>query len=317
MLSSVIGHESVSEFFRRARTQGRLAHAYAFVGPDSIGKRTLARALGAELLGVPTERLSTHPDFFSLEQEKNEKTGKTKKNIDVDQVRDLRSALSLRPFVATNKIAIIDEAEKMNESAANALLKTLEEPASYTLLFLITTSERALPDTIRSRCQMLYFYPVDQTLIAAHLEQMGQSAADSKRLARLSLGRPGRAITWATDAPAFTEYEKEVNRFCELPGKALYEKIALTDDLFGDKTDNVAARERLAGVLDLWEILTRDFFFHTHTYTERLIHRLPATTVWGASLVEKVTTAIETARIGLRRNLHPRLLVEHILLELP
>src|SRR3989344_4245673 len=103
-------------------------------------------------------KLSTHPDFFLIEKRVDEKSGKTKRNIDIDQLRTLRSQLRQSPLLGSYRIAVIDGAELMSTAAANAVLKTLEEPRPRTVLFLLTTNGQQLPQTIHSRCQSVYFH---------------------------------------------------------------------------------------------------------------------------------------------------------------
>src|SRR3989338_5352991 len=95
----VIGHAKILDFFDKVIANGNLSHAYCFVGPAQVGKCTVAKYLAAKLLKVAPEKLSTQPDFTLVKQELNEKTGKTKQNIDIDQIRDLCAALSRYSFL--------------------------------------------------------------------------------------------------------------------------------------------------------------------------------------------------------------------------
>ncbi len=307
----LIGHTHIRDFFTAVLRAERLAHAYCFVGPSQIGKRTVATDIAATLLHVPYEKVMTHPDVLYVGQEMNEKTGKTKKNIDVEQIREVRTTLTQHAFMGMYKIVIIDGAEKMSQAAANALLKTLEEPRPNTILFLLTTHAAHVPATIRSRCQLMYFHPVKEDVLRQYIDSRGvHDVGEQNLMLRLSRGLPGRLIEWLDDPDVYEGERKEVERFYGLFHKPLYEKIANVDDLFGDKTDTVAARENLQDVLALWQMLLSSVV-HEQADGRSLSHG------WRQEDILVVDAMIQQAREGLERNFHPRLLIEHILLSIP
>jgi len=311
-MSTIIGHQRILDFFTKVQEADRLSHAYCFVGRESLGKRAVAEQIASALIGVDREKMSSHPDVQIVTQEKDEKTGKTKKNISVAQLKHVQTFLSQRPFLATRKIVIIDNAEKMNLSAANALLKTLEEPRPYAMLFLVTSDETLLPQTIQSRCQSIFFQSVATSEIQEHLEGVGIDPQRAAKLAVMSLGLPGRAVAWAEDESVYDAYVQEVARFESLLGEPLYKKMKQVDDLFGDKTDHIATREALVRVLQLWEVLVGD-----HSYRS---HAVAASAVDASIKREQVSVIykrIHEAMGLLQKNIHPKLLVEHVLLSLP
>jgi DNA polymerase III, gamma/tau subunits len=117
------------------------------------------------------------------------------KNILVEAIRDLEEQANFRPYEARARVFLIDDADKMNDAAANALLKTLEEPPATTHIFLITSRPSALLPTIRSRCQTLRFAPIETKQIESFLENQKQfSAADAELLSKLARGSIGRAL---------------------------------------------------------------------------------------------------------------------------
>jgi DNA polymerase-3 subunit delta' len=203
--SSILGHDRWIESFRAAQRRGRLAHAYLFVGPDGIGKRLFARELAKALLceNPPAEPpltscgqcpacqlvdADTHPDFFQVgkAEDANE--------LQIDILRDLNERFGLKAGRAHGKVAIVDDADDLNEEAANCFLKTLEEPPPRSLFVLIGTSlDRQLP-TIRSRCQTIRFAPLPAQLVTQILEK--DELPDRSllpRLVRLAEGSPGQA----------------------------------------------------------------------------------------------------------------------------
>jgi DNA polymerase-3 subunit delta' len=200
----VRGHDELIAAFARAVGRGRLAHAYLFVGPPGVGKRLFARQLAKTLLceSPPAGRWNscdactacalvdagTHPDFFAVARPE----GKLEMPIEV--IRELCNGLALKPARGGRKIAILDDADDLNEESANSFLKTLEEPPPGSVLILVGTSaDRQLP-TIRSRCQVIPFAPLTDELLEELLRSAPEfESADIPRLARISGGSPGLA----------------------------------------------------------------------------------------------------------------------------
>lgn len=309
----IIGHENVLDFFAKVVKNGNLSHAYCFIGPETVGKRTVSEKIAVDLLQTTKEKLYTHPDFILIKQEFSEKTEKTNKDIIIEQIRNLRQYLARHAYLGGYKVAIIDEAEKMNDKAANALLKTLEEPTAKTVLFIITKDEEQLPKTIVSRCQLIYFHPVAREAIAGWLRESGNSV-EAEEIARWSLGLPGRAKQWQEDKDFFKGYKKEAERFLKLAGKDFFEKLKLVDDLFKENTDVIANREKLCDILDIWQLLSRDYYLNNIG-----LQNLSAHTDEKAMACENLKTErqIRRARKFLTQNINPRLLIENILLTLP
>ena len=170
-MRDIIGHENILDFFEKVIQNDNLSHAYCFVGPNHVGKRAVAQQLAAQVLGLESSKLRISPDFSVVEQSINEKTEKLRKDISIDQVRVLIKHLQQSSFVKDGyKVAVIDQVDLLSLGAANALLKTLEEPRKKTLLFLVTASDEKLLPTIKSRCQVINFLPVSEVKIKDLLE---------------------------------------------------------------------------------------------------------------------------------------------------
>jgi DNA polymerase-3 subunit delta' len=300
----IIGHQKILSFFNQAIAAGNLGHAYLFVGPANVGKETVARKIAAGIFGVEEKRLNFQPDWFVLKQVMDEKTNKTKKDISIDQMRDCQKFMAEFSFLGGYKIVLIKPAENMSLAAANALLKTLEEPKRKTILFLLAINERKLPITIRSRCQAVYFSPVSIAEIEIALQDRGLLAKEAKEMAILSRGLPGLALNWLSDQGGYEKYQKELHRFISLFNQPFYDKIKRVEDLFGDKTDHVVARENLENVLGVWQMVLRDKLLANQNGLS-------------GGVAVKIYNSIQLARIRLRENIHPRLLVEEILLAMP
>ena len=198
-LSEIVGHEKQLDTLRQSLLNGRLHHAYLFIGPEGIGKRTLALALAqtihcAELESDFCGRCSAcraiqtgnHADVRVLEPLLN------KKDISIQQVRELEKMLSLRSFSGRQKIAIIDPATLMNWAAQNALLKTLEEPPQGCILILIASNAGGLLPTVRSRAFALSFAPLPRQQLARFLmSSKGKTREQAESLAALTMGSLG------------------------------------------------------------------------------------------------------------------------------
>jgi DNA polymerase-3 subunit delta' len=163
------------------------AHAYLFHGPPGVGKRAAASAFAAELLGGSERALrNTHPDLYVLEPVGDQ--------IRIDEIRELRRDLHMRPFEADRRVYVLHAADTMNEDAADALLKDLEEPPPYAVIVLVATDVGPLPETIRSRCQLVPFRRLSEQAIRAELEQRAPALTpeEVRALARVAGGRLDR-----------------------------------------------------------------------------------------------------------------------------
>lgn len=205
------GGQAVEEAFLKALNRGRLHHAWLLTGPEGVGKATFAYRAARRLLGArpdPTYGLlgsesgdpvsrqiasRSHPDLLVLERASEE--GKTRKSIPVEEVRRLPEFFSKAPASAPYRVAIVDAADDLNVNAANALLKTLEEPPSRGILFLVAHRPGSLIATIRSRCLRMAFAPWSDERVAEFLgRHTDLSAEDRTRLAQMAKGGPGRAL---------------------------------------------------------------------------------------------------------------------------
>jgi len=196
-----------AEFAERLRG-GRMAHAVLLSGPAGLGKVELARDFIASLLCLEETypacgacrscqllRSGAHPEGHILTFEQHPKKDELRKELVVDQVRRLTAALQLTNTVSRRKAALVYPAESMNASAANALLKTLEEPPGDTVLMLIAHNPSRLPATVRSRCQGLYARLPDPELAVPWLVQASGSSGQAAQLAlEAAAGSPLRAL---------------------------------------------------------------------------------------------------------------------------
>jgi len=227
LFEGVIGHAPILDML--AADVARPSHAYLFIGPSSVGKATVARRFAAELLcdGDPgcIRRVlgDGHPDLILVEPD-----GRTV--LTVDRARETIARSVLTPVEADRKVFLFEEAGAMNDEAANALLKTLEEPTPTTVFILVAESEDELPATVASRARTVVFGRVADDDIAAALQTRGVDPDQAERAAAASGGRPGIALMLATrpQVAAFrTAWLSVPRRVTSRPGDA----FRLADEL--------------------------------------------------------------------------------------
>ncbi len=177
--------EEAKRRLRAALAEGP-AHAYLFHGPRGVGKRRAALAFAGELLRDPARASRrVHPDLYVLEPLGDQ--------IRIDPIRELRRDLHMRPFEAERRVYLVFGAHLLNEDAADALLKDLEEPPPYAVVVLVADELGPLPPTIRSRCQHVPFRRLSQRAIKAHLARRGLEGEELDAFARVAAGRLDRA----------------------------------------------------------------------------------------------------------------------------
>lgn len=208
------GAEAPEAAFAEAMVRGRLHHAWLLVGPEGVGKATFAYRAARRLLGAapdmgygalgssPADPVSrqvsarSHPDLLVLERETYD--GKVRRNIPVDEARRLPEFFSRSPASSPYRVAIIDAADDLNVNAANAVLKTLEEPPPRGVLFLVSHAPGRLLPTIRSRCRRLAFRGWELEACTRWVaDRAGLVEEEARRLSRMAHGAPGRAVSLA------------------------------------------------------------------------------------------------------------------------
>ncbi len=197
--SEIVGQTSAIRSLQSSMRKGAISHAYLFFGPDGIGKKLTAFGLAKAVNCLQQvgdfcgscdacRRIEKgiHPDFFFIEPDGV--------NVKVDQLRDLQASIRYRPYLAKKKVCIIDQADRMNTSSANSILKTLEEPPADTIIILVTSSLEQILPTIRSRCRTVQFSPLAIHDLERLITQIMTTPPDKARvLAILAGGSIGRA----------------------------------------------------------------------------------------------------------------------------
>lgn len=212
-----LGHDAQARQMLAAARSGRMHHGWIFSGPKGIGKASFARAIAMRLLaeaagppiegegfdvpeGHPVRTLlaaNAHPDYAELSL--LEKDGTLARNITVDQIRGLQRLIQSAPSLSPRRIVVIDSADDLERSAANALLKNLEEPPADMLFLLVSHAPGRLLPTIRSRCRALRFEPLDDAMMRTTLAstEAQPTEAEMRTLIAVGEGSPGKALRYA------------------------------------------------------------------------------------------------------------------------
>lgn len=327
---NLIGHQRVLDGLDRALANGRLAQAYLLIGPEGVGKSTLALALaqavncqqpGPSPCGVCSQcrkiAAGNHPDVTVTVPEKG------KRAVSVDQVRELQHGLSLGAYEGRCRVVILPDAGRLAQEASNALLKTLEEPAPDTLLVLTAGDEAAILPTIRSRCQTLSLQPVPTGLLTEALAaREGTDSEQARAAAAFARGRPGLALRALAD-PGLLEVEGErLTSLREAVRRDLAGRLALSGALAGG-TANAALREALRALLETWLHWWRDALLAKTAcdgplvYPAEIDHYRAAADQLSLEELRAALAAVQDAQRQVEANANPRLVFDILLLRFP
>lgn len=332
------GHARAIDTLQRAVRGGTVAHAYLFAGPEGVGKELVARTFAASLLcerrpdgpcGVcsPCTRAAhgSHPDLITvwrtrLEQKNKEWVETVVQFITIDRIREVSKVARYSPVEAQQRVFLVLEADTMNEPAANALLKTLEEPVSSTVFVLITARPHLLLQTILSRCQRLSFGALDRESITRILtedlpEERRVDPVQAELVAAMADGSVSAALA-LIDADAIGHREEWIDRFIALNDAAPDEVLAVATTMAEDKA-------RMVIVLDLLRLWVRDLLLVQAGAAPDLLtnrDRMEAIEALAARrsperLLADLDLVSETER-ALRGNVNARLAAERLLLRI-
>lgn len=271
-LWEVCGHGKITDYLKLSILSNHVSHAYVFAGAANLGKRATAikfiKSLYCQGKGeyVPCGECPScrqiesqaHPDVYCLRRLIDEKSGKLKREISVDQVRDLKAKLSQSTLLRSWKIAIIEEAEALNNNSANSLLKVLEEPTPKTVIILITSDISRLPKTVISRSLVLNFLPVNRGDIRDYLLSREIPPEKAEKISRLALGRPGAAVSLSESPEMLGETQKNFDDFYKLINSGLAARLKSLDSLISWEKDESLNIKKLLRLLDDWQAAVRD-----------------------------------------------------------
>ena len=326
---NLIGHERVQDVLGRMINHDRLPHAFLFVGPHHLGKTLVARQLIRSLeLPLPSSRGGhgrgdsdvVSMDVIELTCLTDEKTRKKKTQISVEQVREVCERLAMSAMNGGWKIAFIKNADALSNAAANALLKTLEEPKGKTLFILRAPSIESVLPTVASRCQVIRFHPVSRNVLSTALVKKGYAKPDAEVAAAISLGRPGRALRYLTKSEDRSQTDVGVEKAIELFSADIAKQIRLTSGLL--PKEDVNKRVAADQTVRLWQRVLRDELLRTIGCEELAVYpsdmfRNLRLQPWQTSRLIATLKKTEEGRNAIAHNTNPQLTLEHILFSSP
>jgi DNA polymerase III subunit delta' len=322
---NLIGNEWAVDMLKKHIVNGTTRHAYLFAGPPGLGRRTLAlrfaQALNCQIPlepGIPCGQCRDckqiaamqHADLSVIQADAEGGT------LKVDQIREVRRTLVLKPYQATYRVALFLRFQEANDNAANALLKTLEEAPSYAVLILTADSPEQLLPTIVSRCEVLRLRSLRVDEVQKELETRGLETSRAKLIAHISGGRFGYALRLLEDEALLGKREERLNDLQSLISASRVEKFAYADKLSKDK-------ESMRQAILIWHSYWRDVMLRTaHAETplvnvdrnveiEDLAGRLDL------SMARRAVSGLEDVLEKMEKNVNSRLLAEVLLLDLP
>jgi DNA polymerase-3 subunit delta' len=342
MFDKFIGNNPIKEVLRRLTAQKRVPNSLLFAGASGVGKKRFALELAKSFVCQNPKNAEAcdvcaacqRADRFAFPKSDDRDAFRKvifsehsdiglvipyNKNILVDAIRELETEANFRPYEAAARFFIIDDADKMNESASNALLKTLEEPAATSHIFLITSRPDALLPTIRSRCQTVRFAPIDTREIEDYLLKTKHfSPDDAALLARLSSGRLGYALE--TDLGKFRERRDAMLK--------VLESILLKENRaellrVGEEMNDAKNKDAYETSLEILQTLIHDVWVLRNNANEKIlvnVDLIPDLRKFAANAESKRLSAwlsgIENLREGLIVNLNRKIATDALFMQM-
>jgi len=262
----LIGYQRIWNTLTGSTGKNKLAHAYLFCGSSGAGKMSLAKefvkwlfcekiksqkSLNNQPCGVCRScqeiEKNNHPDLLVISANQEEKSSE----IGISRIRDLQRRLLFYPYKSSFKVVIIEEAHNLTREAANAFLKTLEEPSSKSLIILTSSAWDSILPTILSRCQLIKFLPVPAGELIKGLQLLGAKSSVLDKVIKLSAGRPGYAINLLHDQALLSDHEAHIKKLEEALKSDLVFRFQVAQELSQDVS---SAKE----ILSQWLLYLRD-----------------------------------------------------------
>jgi DNA polymerase-3 subunit delta' len=277
MTWDIIGHTWAADLLKQHIAAGRVRHAYLLTGPDGVGKRTLAmRFVKALNCNQPPEQGEfcgecsnckrieerVYPDLHIIEVgQLDEQRGSTSSEISIEQIIALQKKLALTSYEGSWRVGLILNFWQASVSAANALLKTLEEPAPNVVLLLTSRTADDLLPTIVSRCEVLHLRPLSKQTVEEGLLSTGLEEQQAERLASISAGRPGFALRLVEEPEQLKQRSERIRELLNLLNASRSERFDYVEN-FHPRTGETLkdVRDEVVDLLELWLAIWRDVF---------------------------------------------------------
>lgn len=323
----IIGQEAVLHYLHKFLLQERWSAGLLFHGPAHIGKTTCARLLLQTMLCHQRNRglycghctacmawqKGQHPDFHHV-------VADDAGSIGITEIRVLQRHLHLQPSLGEYRTALIEQADRLTPEAANALLKTLEEPLQQTVIVLTADVLGMLPITLRSRMQTIALEPVSQKVLYHVVRQRTEDEELALHMSCAADGMPGIALTFLDDQETYAAYCADARLCLTVMQANIPQRWALARAAWGTAVNPELARRRLGEVIEVWSRVVRDLLLIREQCQEFLIHRFmmaelsPMAERYSSMQLVHLLRRLADVRTGISRYLNPQLLLEHYLL---
>ncbi|HZK17428.1 MAG TPA: DNA polymerase III subunit [Anaerolineaceae bacterium] len=327
---NILGHETAIRYLQNHTKPGNTRHAYLITGPEGVGKETLALAFAKAIncqqppgegqfcdqcLSCRQINERRYPDLTTLV------VSEGSKDLKIDQIREMQQTLALAPYQSRYRIVLIPDFQHATIAASNALLKSLEEPPSRAILILTADAKESLLETIASRCEMLLLRPSSIDVLEAYLrDEKALEPGRAKRLAHLSGGRVGAALSFDQNQDQLDTYDEALTDLADLLNSRRRERLQYIERLQQRKS---SSREHYAFLIATWLTFWRDVMIRRDEANIPLVNNDHDEQIKEIAkhipsrLIEKLLKEHEKALINLSSNLNPRLVIENLLLSLP
>ena len=321
VFSKIIGNEDAKLYFKKAVKDKQLSHSYIFEGPYGVGKKTFALELAKYILCENQEESpcnecktchmidsQTHPDVIHIE--KDTKVTKVE-NIRENIVREME----IKPYQAEYKIIIVKAADSINVQGQNAMLKTIEEPPSYGIVILICENLASLLPTIKSRCIVVRFNPINKVQMKAYLQDKGIVGIEQDVYEKLSDGSIG-VIEDILHDESYMEIRKQSVKYLERLDRA---QIMEVYDIVKEITDQ---KDNIDAILQFWLCWYRDIAvvkaagnqdLYYKDYQQQLLDMAYKLTY---NKVSQNIESIKRAMLDIKQNIYSTFVIENLLLQL-
>jgi DNA polymerase-3 subunit delta' len=286
----IIGNEHITDYLDAILEKGKLGGSYIFLGPTDLGKTTMARFFAGHILCESGHSLCGEcPSCKQMRVNENEekireegfesvhgdlhmiKKDSSKKNISIEQIREFIRSLGMSSFLNSYKVGVIKNAESLSIEAANALLKTMEEPSGRVVMILIAPYLDNIPETIVSRSQVLNFRPVSYAQLYDHLlKEYNTDRNSAKNLSHLSLGRPALAKKFFEDKDFYDKYVGQAQAFLNIFEGNINSGFGEVENVVGNQTVGQEAAGSTLSILECWTGIVRDLTL-LHSGNKRFI----------------------------------------------
>lgn len=326
----ILGHQNIVKYLQKLIINNQFVSSYLFFGPEDIGKKTLVNFFvksifcfkNGESEIFPCNQCSDckainkkiHPGYIEIDVEEG------KKNISIDQVRDLKERLYLTSANGSYKVAIIYQADLLSLEGANALLKIIEEPPRNSIIILITKKVENILPTIRSRTQNIIFQNIALKEIKDYLVQKGASDNVARELAYFSGGIPGLALSYQKNLESWQEKKEDLNQMLDILNQPLNNRFKWVENQVKLSKKYSNSYLYFESLLNSYIRLIRDIIVFQLNQDIELIHPFLKKNIeiisnkYKSSDLLKFYNKILESKYSLNQNVGPRVIFENLLL---